>query len=219
MKNTYYTMTMLSGSSVNTTFDHLINITLQGLDEIDQLLSGVDAEEAIQKMKSMDIQGLLQLLKDSHQLYLTKLLPEIEQSLAHLFQKHENSVALLGLAVFFDDYKNKLIAHIKMEEERYFPYVERLLKIQNGEILGEEAQQILASQKSEQFEEQHDSIETELQKVVEKIKVISAESSNPMVFNVFINQAQKFEFELRKHALIEDLLLLEKVNKLEAYLA
>ena len=160
------------------------------------------------QMETLSVLQLVDFLKTSHKHYLTKVLPEIEQSLLHIISKFSESHRLLtGLAYYFNNYKNKLINHIKMEEDMFFPYVEALVDGKENDTLSQTA---LAN-----FEDNHDSVEDELTEVARVLFDLADGTNAPLPFKVFLNQVSIFELELRKHAFIEDEVLFPKLIALE----
>ena len=88
---------------------------LSSEEELNQLVSDFDADLLCSQMESLSVDQLVKFLRVSHAYYLTKKLPEIEQSLAHIVNKYGSTHRLLaGLAVYFNNYKKKLVRHIRM---------------------------------------------------------------------------------------------------------
>ena len=82
-----------------------------------------DRDFPYQKIRKFSIGEILTYLQGPrHRYYLTKKLPEIEQSLLHIFSRYGKTHELLAeLCLFFNDYKTDLIEHVKMEEREFFP--------------------------------------------------------------------------------------------------
>lgn len=185
-------------------------------DEVEQLMSDFDSDLLIHQMESLSVNQLIDYLRASHVYYLSKIVPEIEQSLNHVISKHGQSHRVLaGLALYFNTYKKKLVKHIQMEEIHFFPFIERLVLADNGQLGSEEITSLLASGSIEYFEENHEAIEDELQIVYSMIQEIAMAQELVMPFDIFLNQVSRFEYELRKHAIIEDMVLLKKATSLE----
>lgn len=177
----------------------------------------IDTEGLIAQMQDFSIRELLSFLQVSHQYYLRKKLPEIEQSLLHITGRFSETHSILtSLAFFFNSYKNKLVKHIREEDEKLFPYIDRLLTI--DEVSESEKEDLLRLKTLSHFEENHDPVEDELYAVNQVLFKFSEKKDLPFPFRVFLNQIALFEVELRKHALIEDEVLIPKVKKLEQVL-
>ncbi len=174
-----------------------------------------DEDFPFEKIKKFSIEEILAYLQATHRFYLTKKLPEIEQSMVHIFSKYGQSHQLLAsLAYFFNDYKNKLIEHIRMEEREFFPYIKQLIEASDAPL---EVRQSLKNNhlSIKEFIEGHASIEDELQEVSHLIKRYSGNEPLPLPFKIFLNQVEIFELELRKHAIIEDHVLVPMAQELE----
>ena len=168
-----------------------------------------------EKMKKFSIEEILNYLQATHRYYLTKKLPEIEQSLVHIFSKYGQSHQLLAsLAYFFNDYKTNLIEHIRLEERELFPYIHKL--IEASKVLPEgEKLNVDTNFRIKKFIEAHSPIEDELQEVSQLIRRYSGEESMPLPYKIFLNQVEFLELELRKHAIIEDHVLVPMAIELE----
>lgn len=175
-----------------------------------------DEDFSYEKMQKFSIDDILNYLQITHKYYLSKKLPEIEQSLLHIFSKYGQSHQLLAsLAIFFNNYKNKLIDHIRMEEKQLFPYIKRMIVASKVKAICAESLEIDPEFSIEKFIASHSPIEDELQEVSKIIKQYSGDKSLPLPYKVFLNQVELFELELRKHAIIEDHVLVPMVIELE----
>jgi regulator of cell morphogenesis and NO signaling len=175
-----------------------------------------DADFPFEKMQRFSVEEILDYLQTTHHYYLNKKLPEIEQSLLHIFSKYSKSHQLLAsLAIFFNIYKNKLIDHILMEEKQLFPYIRRMIVASKVKSVCAESLEIDLEFSIEKFISSHSPIEDELKEVSEIIKQYSVNKTTPLPFKVFLNQVELFELELRKHAIIEDHVLVPMVIELE----
>lgn len=175
-----------------------------------------DEDFSYEKMQEFSIDDILNYLQITHKYYLSKKLPEIEQSLLHIFSKYGQSHQLLAsLAIFFNNYKNKLIDHIHMEEKQLFPYIRKMTVASKIKAICAESLEIDPEFSIEKFIASHSPIEDELQEVSRIIKQYSDDKSLPLPYKVFLNQVELFELELRKHAIIEDHVLVPMVIELE----
>lgn len=171
---------------------------------------------AYEKMQQFSVEDILNYLQITHKYYLSKKLPEIEQSLLHIFSKYGQSHQLLAsLAIFFNSYKNKLIDHIRMEEKQLFPYIRKMIVASKIKTICAESLEIDQEFSIEKFISSHSPIEDELKEVSQIIKKYSENESIPLPYKIFLNQVELFELELRKHAIIEDHVLVPMVIDLE----
>lgn len=173
---------------------------------------------SFEKMQKYSMEEILGYLQATHRYYLTKKLPEIEQSLLHIFSKYSESHQLLAsLAYFFNDYKGKLIEHIRFEERELFPYIQALIKMSKEPIAQQRKVHLAANPDFSicRFMEAHSCIEDELEEVSVLIKRYSGNQALPLPYKIFLNQVELFEMELRKHAIIEDHVLVPMALELE----
>jgi regulator of cell morphogenesis and NO signaling len=175
-----------------------------------------DEDFPFEKMQKFSVEDILDYLQVTHQYYLSKKLPEIEQSLLHIFSKYGQSHQLLAsLAIFFNDYKNRLVDHIRMEEKQLFPYIRKIIVASKIKSVCVESLEIDPNFSVEKFISSHSPIEDELKEVSQIIKQHSENEVIPLPYKIFLNQVELFELELRKHAIIEDHVLVPMVVELE----
>jgi regulator of cell morphogenesis and NO signaling len=171
-----------------------------------------------EKMQQFSIEEILRYLQATHRYYLSKKLPEIEQSMLHIFSKYSESHQLLaGLAYFFNDYKAKLIEHIRFEEKELFPYIQALIKMSKEPPTLQKTVHLASNPdfSIHNFIEAHSCIEDELEEVSALIRRYSGNQALPLPYRIFLNQVEIFELELRKHAIIEDHVLVPMALELE----
>ena len=189
---------------------------------IELILEFYDKEEEslYPQMRKYSPLQILNYLKATHRYYLTKLLPEIEQSMLHVFTRYPNGHSLLSaLALFFNEYKEKLVEHIRAEETHFFPYAYQLICAQNAHAANTDLQALISNSPLRNIKENHHSIEDELDEVSRIIKSYSVEGEVPFPYRIFLTQVELFAVELRKHALIEDYVFLPMMLEMEEKMA
>lgn len=176
-------------------------------------------EYPLDELNNLCVDELVNYLQQSHKFYLQKKLPEMEQTAIQVFNKYNDSHPLFAyLCLFFTDYKKKIEQHIKFEEDKLFPYILNLIKVDSMKASRADIFLVLNSFSTCKFIQNHTHIEDELQEVRKIILKYSPESKVPLPYKVFLNQLHYFEVELTKHAMIEDEVLIPKVIELEAHL-
>jgi len=190
---------------------NLINSLLQSYDD--------NYEFPYDELNTFSITDLLTYLRLTHRFYLSKKLPEIEQTVVHIFNKYNHSHKMLVyLCIFFCDYKKKLEEHINFEEKKLFPYIQKLTDLENANETSENVFMVLNSFSAKAFIQNHTQIEDDLQEVRKTILKYTESKATPLPYRVFLSQLQYFEVELCKHAMLEDNVLIPKVIELEAAL-
>ena len=107
---------------------------------------------------------------------------------------------------FYDKYDSEVSNHFKYEEEIVFPYIEALAKGKKSEK---------SHYGIEQFERNHSNIEEklgDLRNII--IKYLPEQYSNELRYKI-LAEIFDMESDLRKHTLLENLLLIPSVLKLE----
>ena len=193
-----------------------LNFESELMELILEFYSGDESDVSLEKLKKFSMLQVMHYLQASHKLYISKTLPEIEQSMYHIQRRYYETPDILNaLVLFFNDYKTRFLEHIRMEEKDFFPYLKKLNAAFNEEISPEETKKLLSSTSIDDFTTDHDAIEDELKNVSKIIHTYSEEETVPLPFKVFLNQVELFEMDLRKHAIIEDHVLTPLALKME----
>lgn len=181
-----------------------------------EFYSGDESDLPLEKLQKFSMMQVMYYLQASHKLYISKTLPEIEQSMAHIQRKYYDTPQILdALVLFFNRYKTSFLEHIRMEERDFFPYLKKLHHAYAGHLDHEEIESLLNNTSIDQFIDDHDAVEDELKHVSTIIHDYSAYEAIPLPFKVFLNQVELFEMDLRKHAIIEDHVLVPMAQKIE----
>ena len=185
---------------------------------IDLLLDLINCYDDLDFLKKTSfeeysIPDLIDYLEKSHQYYLLKRIPEIEQSLEKLTQQ-ESFTFNYVLLMFFKEYKKDIISHFKTEDEILFPFCKVL-----HNYLQKNSQEdlifILENQKKafsimRDHQKNKDGID-DLQNVLLKY---SPNNKKLSYFEIFLNQMSVFQHDLKIHAEIEENILVKKTTKL-----
>ena len=185
---------------------------------IDLLLDLINCYDDLDFLKKTSfeeysIPDLIDYLEKSHQYYLLKRIPEIEQSLEKLTQQ-ESFTFNYVLLMFFKEYKKDIISHFKTEDEILFPFCKVL-----HNYLQKNSQEdlifILENQKKAfsimgDHQQNKDGID-DLQNVLLKY---SPNNKKLSYFEIFLNQMSVFQHDLKIHAEIEENILVKKTTKL-----
>jgi regulator of cell morphogenesis and NO signaling len=160
---------------------------------------------------------IVEYIRKTHQYYLNKKMPEIEQNIHLLLKNYPDAHPLLViLSEFYKDYREDLRKHILFEERELLPYILHLEKVVAGEAKLEDYRSNFTLN---QFLEQHHDAEEDLQKVCATILDYSPPEGNQTLYRILVSQLQVFEKDLAVHALIEDEVLLPRAMELEKRLS
>ena len=146
---------------------------------------------------------LVPYLRLSHDYYVAKRLPHIEQHLHHIAEHLPDRVATV-LMRFFELYKREVAEHFAHEEQMVFPHVEAL---QNGVDDG--------SYTIDSFVKSHGNLEDKLSDLVQIIfKYLPEEATTDDAVDVVYDILQVSN-DLNKHSLLEEKVLVPYVKHLE----
>jgi regulator of cell morphogenesis and NO signaling len=150
---------------------------------------------------------IIEYLKNTHRYYIHYSLPKIERLLHNLLlssKKQDNEMKTIE--TFYLDYKKKLLTHIEDEEEKVFPYIEKLVtapqKLENKHI-------------HLSFEEDHENVDLEIDDLKNLIIKYINKDYDELLCNELIAEICRFEKDILDHARIEDAILIQQVKQLQ----
>ncbi len=169
-------------------------------------------------LKEIPIEGIIMYLQKSHPDYLKIRMPQLIDSILNLANicHIKNIDSILNLAnichikngnmlhVFCEKYKQEVIAHFKYEEEIVFPYITQLL---NGVKD--------THYKIKEYETHHSDIDAalnDLKNII--IKYLPQDCTIEKCRSILLNLSM-YEYDLRKHTLLEDKILVSLVELIE----
>ncbi len=154
-------------------------------------------------LRQIPIDGIILYLQRSHKDYLEVRMPQIIDNifdLATICRLKNGSI----LNSFCEKYRQEVISHFKYEEEVAFPYIIQLL---NGTKAG--------GYKIKEYEANHSDIDaalSDLKNIIIKYlpQDCTVEKCRDILLNLFM-----FEYDLSKHSLLEDKILISLVEHVE----
>lgn len=151
----------------------------------------------------VSVRALTDYLHNSHGYFLNFRLPAIRRKLIEAVDCAQNDVAFAILR-FFDEYVAEVQRHMAYEEERVFPYVEKLLA---GERQSDYSMEI--------FRRHHDQVDAKLRElkniIIKYYPSGSTNELNGVLFDIFT-----CEQELASHNAVEDEIFVPAVERLAA---
>lgn len=167
-------------------------------------------------LQSFPAKQLINYLNKSHRYYLDEKVPEIER----LIDKLKNNTNLspetfLLLKDFFSEYQKELAIHINKEEERVYPYVQKLEDAINSGKISESLLKEMEDYSINDYEKDHDDVEAKLYDLKNIIiKYLPSSKNDTQYFNI-LKELFMLESDLNEHSRIEDLILVPKVEAME----
>ena len=150
---------------------------------------------------------IIDYLKKTHQYYRTYSLPKIETILHSLLtgvQKEDRDMQMIEK--FYQDYKKKLLKHIDDEEQKVFPYIEKL--VNSPKNVSELAVNL-------NFEKEHENVDLEIDDLKNLVIKYISPGYDKLVCNELLSEIFRFEKDILDHARMEDLILIPQVRKLQ----
>lgn len=153
---------------------------------------------------------LVDYIRKTHQMYLSKRIPEMEQQLLLLKYDAETS----AFYALFQLFKVAFYKHITAEETQFLPYLDRLVQA------GKESRGLssfLLQENSFRMADfvHHDQAENPLCRLVKDWKALSDTKLNESPGRILTLQLEMFEKDLHVHDLIEDRVLIPLACDLE----
>lgn len=161
--------------------------------------------------ENFQIDIILDYLKRSHQIYLNKYIPELEQLIRELYwQESKRRFLFPELTDFYLPFKIHLEQHFSYEENFLFPYAEYL----SDQKSFEERKEIL-NYSVKEFMKEHDDTETELMEIRSHLIKHQPLFSWSLPYRILQEKLKNFEADLRIHAHIEEVVLIPRLVSIE----
>jgi iron-sulfur cluster repair protein YtfE (RIC family) len=161
---------------------------------------GIDREEGKKLLHSFPQGKIIDFLCQNHNMYLNKLIPEIEQQFLRILQmapQHQSMT--LKLFALFRSFEQELKEHIIFEEKAMFPVI-------RSSYSG------AGKQNTNIFSQTHQQHDEEVFEILEALVKESDNLGHLMPFRMLLEKLKVLHSELRLHAAIEDELLFKKVT-------
>ncbi len=156
-------------------------------------------------LEQIPLDEIIRYLHLSHQHIMEVRLPQIHNAIIRLERKF-HSIFGSSLSAMGATYEQRVITHMKYEEEQVFP---RIMQLLNGEKTD-------GSCISESYNNNHSMLEagvSDLNNIILNYfpRNTTITACHELLFHLFV-----FEYMLRKHCIIEDLVVVPLVTNLEA---
>ncbi len=148
-------------------------------------------------LKQVPLEGLVDYLEISHKDFLNVRMPRIIEEVLNLPGGDM-------LASFCDKYRREVIDHFKYEEGIVFPYIRQLL---NGER---------SDYKISEYGSNHSDIDGALEDLKNIIVKYLPPAATIEVCRNVLADLFTFEYDLRKHTFLEDMILIPLVERLDS---
>ncbi len=182
------------------------NISKELFISIANLYNGFHTIEA-KDFSTADLVGILKYLKNSHYYYENEKYPEIRALIDQLYLKNDTpEIKLIGK--FFDEYFVEVKEHLAYENKTVFPYFNKLLG-------NNETGNIETSFSVNEYSEHHTDIESKLNDLKELLLKHIPVKNDGVLRRKIIVSLFELEYDLNVHSLIEEMILIPAIRKLE----
>ena len=170
--------------------------------------------EGIDCFETDNARTIITFLKNSHQFYLNEKIPEIQEIIDHLFQNGTARKTEIKLIEdFFTEYSREVKEHLDYEDGIAFPYFLELLSPTYG------SQRTRNPFSVEEYQDHHTDIESKLNDLKQLlVKHISLKNDRSLKRKLLANLFE-LEYDLTIHSVIEELMLIPLVRKIEKHTA
>lgn len=159
------------------------------------------------KLMSFSPLLIIDYLRKTHRYYKEYSLPKIE-GILHRFLESigERDLNLQIIEEFYSNYKKKLLEHIDDEENKLFPYVEKLIA-DPASVSGEKVQL--------NFEKEHEIVDLEIDDLKNLILKYIGPDYDVLLCNELISEIFRFEKDILDHARMEDKILIPMIQQIQ----
>lgn len=170
----------------------------------------------ITKLQTVSIEKVIEYLKTTHQYYIERMIPEVENRINALIQHSDiDQKQFLLVKNFFEEYKDEFYTHIQLEERVIYPYVVDVYKsFQSGDINKDLADRI-NTQPIETYAKEHTDIESKLFDLKNILIKYLPKTNDSFLRNSVLISLFKLENDLNDHSRIENMVLVPLIADME----
>ncbi len=157
-------------------------------------------------LNNNDIQKIVEYLQNSHNYYITELIPNISKQIeAFVKSRKEKDLTFILIERFFNEYKKEVFKHLEYEEKFVFPYITNLL-IQKKKN---------TNYKIKEYKHNHKDIESKLNELKNLLIKYLPEKNDRKFRRNFLFDLFRLERDLNIHTIIEESILVPSIEKIE----
>lgn len=171
---------------------------------------------AREHLQSFSLELLVDYLLKSHRHYLDDKLPRISQLINQLeWDSNEGKKNKVLLQNFFEEYKNEVITHIAYEDDTVYPYALWISDLSTHNLITDADFKRMQSYNIQLYEDEHNNIEEKLLDLKNIIIKYMLAPKNTETAHQVLTEIFKLESDLQEHSIIEEKVLIPKVNLIE----
>jgi len=168
------------------------------------------------KIQEVSIEKVITYLKATHQYYIKRMIPEIENRINALIQHLDiDQKQFLLVKNFFEEYKNEFYTHIDLEEKTIYPYVVNVYQAFNNNELDENLAYRIQTCPIEAYAKEHSDIESKLFDLKNILIKYLPQPQDSYLRNAVLTALFKLENDLNDHSRIENMVLVPLIGEME----
>ncbi len=168
------------------------------------------------KIQSVPANKVVNYLKATHQYYLERVIPEIENRINALIQHSVlDQKQFLLVRNFFEEYKTELYTHVKLEEKSVYPYVVQVYEAFHKDVADKSLMQRIAENPISSYAKEHSDIESKLFDLKNILIKYLPKNQDSYLKNQVLNALFKLENDLNDHSRIENMVLVPMIEEME----
>ena len=168
------------------------------------------------KIQEVSVDKVIYYLKATHQYYVERMIPEIENRINALIQHSDiDQKQFLLVKNFFEEYKNEFYTHIKLEEKTIYPYVVAVYQAFHNDALNEGLASKIKSCPIDAYAKEHSDIESKLYDLKNILIKYLPQTKDSYLRNSVLIALFKLENDLNDHSRIENMVLVPLISNME----
>lgn len=170
-----------------------------------------------EQLQSFKASLLIDYLQTAHRYFLDQKTPEIAEMIEKTIQEDDGNKKYYDLIKrFFNEYREEFTRHIEREDRVIFPYVLQLEKALDKGAADPSLLKNLNEHPIKEYESEHDDVEAKIFDLKNIIIRYLPTPKNDTLWYQILREIFTLEKELAEHARIEDMILIPKVEAMEA---
>ncbi len=168
------------------------------------------------KLKAFPILQIVDYLRKTHTYYRDVQLKVIDFNINYLIEScpaPNNHLQLIRK--FFSEYERELLAHLRREDENTFPYIQKLIEIQQKEDKEQLFKELSKKYSIKVFEREHDNVDEKLFDLKNILIKYLHGDYDQVYCNAVIFELFRLEKDLVEHTRLEDKILIPMVEEIE----
>jgi len=168
------------------------------------------------KIQEVSVDKVINYLKATHQYYVERMIPEIENRINALIQHADiDQKQFLLVKNFFEEYKSEFYTHIKLEEKTIYPYVVDVFNAYHQQEISEALEAKIKSCPIETYAKEHSDIESKLFDLKNILIKYLPRKKDSYLRNSVLIALFKLENDLNDHSRIENMVLVPLIGDME----